>query len=228
MQWSMSCSALVRWQDVPSNELPGSFGGGPGSAASLGIPTRLKYWIRDCPAMLPEPATRFKRQDRLQPRCGARTLRVVSTRRNVRTYSQGLIKSAASWAARPPSGATHSKCVRSISGLGTLKLEPRYADSFKKRMDLPPNFYRHMGVVSSTASISSSTIISILGGNTADIFGLGKFPIAGEEGFRGLTDLKWGKFEAIGFGGLEPSEKKLQFDLTESARTVRHAMISCF
>jgi hypothetical protein len=107
MQWSMSCSALVRWQDVPSNELPGSFGGGPGSAASLGIPTRFKYWNRDYPAMLPEPATRFKRQDsRLQPHCGARSLRVVSTRRNVRAYSQGLIKSAASWAARLPSGAT--------------------------------------------------------------------------------------------------------------------------
>jgi len=36
-----------------------------------------------------------------------------------------------------------------------------------------------------------------------------------------LTELKWGRFEAMGFGGLDPAEKKLQFDLTESARTIR-------
>ncbi len=41
-----------------------------------------------------------------------------------------------------------------------------------------------------------------------------------EERFRSLTELKWGEFEAMGFGGLDPAEKKLQFDLTESARTV--------
>jgi len=35
-----------------------------------------------------------------------------------------------------------------------------------------------------------------------------------------LAELKWGKFEAIGFGGLDSGEKKLQFDLTESAGTV--------
>src|SRR5712691_8534486 len=49
--------AFVRWQDAPSNESSGSFGDGPGSAASLGVPTRLNDWIRGYPAMLPEPAT---------------------------------------------------------------------------------------------------------------------------------------------------------------------------
>jgi hypothetical protein len=106
----------------------------------------------------------------------------------------------------------------------TLKLAPPNADSLKKRMDLPPNFHPHVGIVSSTASISSSTTISTLGDYTTDIFGLGKFPIAGEENLRSLTDLKLGEFEAMDFEGLEPSEKKIQFDLTESARTVRHAI----
>jgi hypothetical protein len=41
----------------------------------------------------------------------------------------------------------------------------------------------------------------------------------GEDRFRSLTDLKWGEFESIGFNHLG-DEKKLQFDLTESARTV--------
>ena len=36
-----------------------------------------------------------------------------------------------------------------------------------------------------------------------------------------MTELKWGEFKAMGFGGLDPTGKKLQFDLTESVRTVR-------
>jgi hypothetical protein len=194
--------SLVRWQDAPSNESASSFGGGPGSAASLGIPTRLKDWIRGYPAMLPEPSTRSRKQERLQPRRGARTVRVVSVRRNVRMYTPDLIKSAASWASRPPSGVTHAP----------------------KRMDLPSNF--HPGVASSNTSISSSTTLSTLGDSPTDYFGVGKPAVTGEERFRSLTDLKWGEFEMMGFGGLESGEKKLQFDLTESARTVCH--VPCF
>ena len=40
-----------------------------------------------------------------------------------------------------------------------------------------------------------------------------------EDRFRSLTDLRWGEFEAVGFGGLS-DHKKLEFDLTESARAV--------
>ena len=216
--------AFVRWQDAPSNESSGSFGGGPGSAASLGVPTRLKDWIRGYPAMLPEPATRTRKQDRLQPRRGARTVRVISVRRNVRMYTPDLVKNAASWGSRHPSGTNHTPnaFVQSREwervAPPTLKLAPRYADGFKKRMDLPPNFHPQTGVASSNASTASSTTISTLGD---DFFGVGKPAVAGEERFRSLTDLKWGEFEAMGFGGLEQSEKKLQFDLTESARSVR-------
>jgi hypothetical protein len=219
--------AFVRWQDAPSNESSSSFGGGPGSAASLGVPTRLKDWIRGYPAMLPEPATRSRKHDRLQPRRGARTMRVVSVRRNVRMYTSDLVKTAASWATRAPSGVTHAPNVFAQSrdwervAPPTLKLAPRYADSFKKRMGLPPNFNPHTGVASSNVSIASSTTASTLGDSPTDYFGIGK-PTAGEEQYCSLTDLKWGEFETMGFGGLESSEKKLQFDLTESARTVRY------
>jgi hypothetical protein len=37
---------FVYWQDAPSNKLSGSFGGGPGSATSLGVPMWLKDYIR--------------------------------------------------------------------------------------------------------------------------------------------------------------------------------------
>ncbi len=221
--------SFVRWQDAPSNESSGSFGG-HGSASSLGVPARLKDWIRGYPAMLPEPVTRSKKQDRLQPRRGARTVRVVSVRRNVRMYTPDLVKSAASWATRHAGVTGHTPNVFAQSrdweriAPPTLRLAPRYADSFKKRMDLPPNFHPHTGVASSNVSIMSSSTTSSVGDGSTDYFGLGKPALAGEERFRTLTDLKWGEFEAMGFGGLDPAEKKLQFDLTESARTT----VRCF
>jgi hypothetical protein len=97
---------------------------------------------------------------------------------------------------------------------------PRYADSFKKCVDLPPNFHPHTRIASSNASIASSTTVSTFSDSKKDYFGLGQPGVAGEERFQSLTELKWGEFETTGFGGLESSKKKLQFDLTESARTV--------
>ncbi|KAK0226625.1 hypothetical protein IW262DRAFT_1268069 [Armillaria fumosa] len=42
--------------------------------------------------------------------------------------------------------------------------------------------------------------------------------------FRSLTDLKWGEFESLTFGGL--GQEKLQFDLNEGARMVHTYYIS--
>jgi hypothetical protein len=138
---------------------------------------------------------------------GALTVRVVSVGRNVRMYAPDLVKSAASWATRPPSGVTHatnpfaqSRDWERVSP-PTLKLTPRYADSFKKRMDLPPNFHPHTGVASLSASIASSTTVTTLGDSQTDYFGLGKPGVAGEERFRSLTELKWGEFETRDLGG---------------------------
>ena len=164
----------VCWKDAPSNESSGSLGGGPGSASSLGVPTPLKDWIHGYPAMLPEPANRTRSQDRLQPRRGTCTIRVVSVRRNVRIYTPGIIKSATSWATRTadatgnsPNVFTHSRDWERVAP-PTLKLTPRYADSFKKRMDLPPNFHPHTGVASSNASVVSSATESSVGDSPTD------------------------------------------------------------
>jgi len=69
--------AFVRQQDAPSYELSGSFGG-PGSAVSLEVPTRLKDWIRGYSAMLLEQVTQSRKPERLQPCRGAHTIRVAS------------------------------------------------------------------------------------------------------------------------------------------------------
>src|SRR5712691_954524 len=93
--------------------------------------------------MLPEPATRSRKHDRLQPRRGARTVSAVSVRQNVHMYMADLVKTAASWATRPPSGVTHTPNVFAQSrdwervAPPTLKLMPRYADNFKKRWAFP-------------------------------------------------------------------------------------------
>ncbi|KAA1476451.1 hypothetical protein DENSPDRAFT_884344 [Dentipellis sp. KUC8613] len=215
--------AFIRWQDADKSV---------GSAAGLGVPTRLKDWIRGYPAMLPAPAARTQKE-RMGPRRGARTVRVVGVRRNVRMYTPDLVRTASTWATpprgpppqQPPSqGALAGSREWARVAPPTLKLPPRYADAYRKRMDLPPNVHPQTGPgglrnAPSTASTATSSSLS-----DDDPFGLGLAKgAAGDERFRSLTDLKWGEFEQMGFGVLAADEKKLQFDLTESARTARAA-----
>lgn len=215
--------SFIRWQDAP--------GRAGSSATALGVPTRLKAWIQGYPAMLPV----MKKNERPQPRRGARTIRLVSVRRNVRMYSPDLVKTAASWAQRPHI-ATSSTSDRSFAGSKewerisppTLKLPPRYSDAYKKRMDLAPNFHPDTGAGSTSSSINApslsssistaSTTTSSSGLDDREMGFMGKKP--GEDRFRSLTDLKWGEFEMMGFGETGADDKKLQFDLTEGARAV--------
>ncbi|EMD35972.1 hypothetical protein CERSUDRAFT_138713 [Gelatoporia subvermispora B] len=216
--------AFIRWQNVPKT-------GATASATSMGLPTRLKAWIQGYPATLPS----IGRHERPQPRRGARTVRVVSVRRNVRMYSPDLVKSAASWAHRPR-GAVSSAGDRSFVGSKeweriappTLKLPPRYSDAYKKRMDLPPNFHPDTGAGSSTSTLSVPSLTSSVStaSSASTLFDDREHGIlsgAGEDRFRSLTDLKWGEFEVMGFGNVGADDKKLQFDLTEGARAARAA-----
>ncbi len=69
------------------------------------------------------------------------------------------------------------------------------------RRSLPLPQYQHLEIARLTTSV-------------------GKTSCRGRRAIPGLTELKWGEFKAMGFGGLDPAGKKLQFDLTESVRTV--------
>ena len=126
----------------------------------------------------------FQQCSRIQPRARTGTnpaaapapVRVVSVRRNVRIYAPNLIKNATRWATHtagatgnPPNVFTWSRGWERVAP-PTLKLTPRYADSFKKRMDLPPNFHPHTGVASSNASIVSSPTESSVGDSPTDYF----------------------------------------------------------
>ncbi|KAF8907021.1 hypothetical protein CPB84DRAFT_1769288 [Gymnopilus junonius] len=220
--------AFVRWQDTPRV----ASGSGPSaSAAALGVPIRLKEWIKGYPSMLPFLQDKDKKP---QPRRGARTVRVISVRRNVRMYSPDLVKTASTWAYRPPGSNISNPLAGSKEwdriAPTTLKLAPRYSEGYKKRMNLPANFHPDVAPGASAGlkqSQSGSSYLSTSSSTTAtsflpepDHFGLGGRE--GEDRFRSLTDLKWGEFESMGFSGLG-DDKKLQFDLTETARTERAA-----
>ncbi|KAG1748080.1 hypothetical protein EDB19DRAFT_1893817 [Suillus lakei] len=189
------------------------------STSDLGVPTRLKEWIRSYPSTLPALHHSAK-HERPQARRGARTVRVVSVRRNVRMYSPDLVNTAASWAHRSHGhGLAGSKEWERIVP-PSLKLPPRYSEGYKKRMDLPSHVHPYTGPGITPASATNSTSSSLSDDRDA-VMGLGLRE--GEERFRSLTDLKWGEFETMGFGAVTADEKKLQFDLTESARTARAA-----
>ena len=194
--------AFIRWQDVTCT-------------SGLGVPARLKDWIRGYPSMLPSVPT--QKQERPLPRKGAKTIRVATVRRNVRMYSPDLVKTAASWANRPKglseiNSLTSSREWERISP-PSLKLPPRYSDAYTKRMNLPPSFHPDTGPGASSLQSGTSSTASIENGPL-----LSK---PGEDRFRSLTDLKWGEFEASGFGDVLADDKKLQFDLTEGAREAR-------
>ncbi|TFK71413.1 hypothetical protein BDN72DRAFT_765019 [Pluteus cervinus] len=226
--------AFIRWQDAPrligqnSKENLAS-----GSASALGVPTRLKEWIKGYPAMLPFLNER-SRNDRPQPRRGARTVRMVSVRRNVRLYTTDLVKTAASWGNRnkaniggPDNTLAKSPVWEKIAP-ASLKLAPRYSEGYKKRMDMLSTFHPDIGPNSNLApgGMSSAPSASSSLSSAPSLLDVDHFNLAGnregEDRFRSLTDLKWGEFETLGFSSGE-ADKKLQFDLTETARTERVA-----
>jgi hypothetical protein len=224
--------AFIRWQDTPRLTPSDSSSAVSYSTTALGVPTRLKYWIRGYPfAMLPFLEDR-NHKTKPQARRGARTVRVVSVRRNVRMYSPDLVRTCASWAQRASPGARPNELAASKEWgricPPALKLPPRYSEAFKKRMDLPSAFHPDtgpgmggVGMLGGGLSKSSSASSTTTSGSQ-DQFGLGQGLMSGrEDRFTSLADMRWGEFETMGFSGLDTTEKKLQFDLTEGARNVR-------
>jgi hypothetical protein len=210
--------AFVRWQDAGA--------GGPAP-----VPARLKDWIRNYPATLPShtPGSATRRGgQRVDPgtpqaRRGARTTRVLSVRRNVRIYTPDLVRSGASWASRPRGaiapGDTNALATSKEWGrVAPDGLAPRYSDAYRKRLDLPATAQPDTSassVAASTLSAAPSASSSISSGSASTLVDSDQW---GE--FKSLTDAKWGEFENLGFGGMGSDDRKLQFDLTETARAV--------
>lgn len=181
-------------------------------------PRRLISWVQGYPATL-APIDSFER-----PRLGARSRRVASIRRNVRLYSEDLVRTCAAWA-RGPEGAA----ARNSKEWGRIapenrngsRLDPRYSDAYRKKLDLPPGFHPSTSIIPAAPSSPLSTPpLSTTSSSASTRSSLFDDPVE-EAKFRSLTDMKWGEFSMIGFGDVAPSA--LQFDLTESARNARTA-----
>lgn len=198
--------AFIRWQDRSGS-------------GGMGVPTRLKQWIKGYPAMLPPQIQAFTSGPIKDPRKGARTIRIMSVRRNARIYSPDLLKSGSSWARR--GNALYASKEWERVAPPTLKLTPKYTDAFKKKMTMQPGSLPQAEVVVSSVGYGASMSPSnSQRSERSDYFSGTK---EGEDRFKSLTDMKWGEFEDLGFGGLggdEETKKKLKFDLTETARTV--------
>lgn len=179
--------SFIRWQETQAQ-----FTGA--------LPVRLRDWIRGYPGMI-TPVERMEK-----PRKTSRLVRLGSIRRNVRLYSPDLVRTAASWSTVRGDFQDSKDWSRICPA--NLKLPPRYADTYRKFMNVPPTFHPEMGA-GSTAGAE--------GENDTDWGSIGG-PLKDENRFRSLTDMKWGNFESLGFS--DTDSNKLAFDLTESARKV--------
>ncbi|KAJ7016606.1 hypothetical protein C8F04DRAFT_1019007 [Mycena alexandri] len=212
---------------------------GTASAANqgLGVPTRLREWVGMYPVGVGEGGKSAG------ARRGAKTTRVVHVRRNVRSYSADLVRGGSSWASGSGSGGgpandwAASKAWRAIIAGGAGA--PRYAESYRKRMDLGVGVHPSTSSLASTYASSTTTHSSNYGSSPSayNLSAPSTSSLSSEDGagaFRSLTDLKWGEFESLGFGSNGGDagfgnvkeggiEGKLKFDLTENARAERLA-----
>ncbi|KAH7102491.1 hypothetical protein BKA62DRAFT_637553 [Auriculariales sp. MPI-PUGE-AT-0066] len=155
-------------------------------------PPRLADWVRGYPAMLPTMAQLD------QARRGARTVRVLAIRRNVRMYASDIVKTGATWQF-PPTSTEWAKVTAADSR------PPRYSDSFRKRLNM----------ASGAVPDNPDRIVR----QSEDAGGNEAAAAIESDRYGSLADLKWGEFETLGFG--TPDAAKLQFDLTEGARKAR-------
>ncbi|KZS88475.1 hypothetical protein SISNIDRAFT_459696, partial [Sistotremastrum niveocremeum HHB9708] len=170
------------------------------------LPTKLKSWIRGYPSMLPQM------ESLNVPRRGAKLIKVTTVRRNVRLYSADLVRSASNWANKASEFASSREWNKISPRAGAnTGLPPRYTDSYRKRMDLPASFFPGSYPLPSpystpTPSLDGHHTTSPLGNSSSSTLtnsAASSSTIVDdeEERFRSLTDLKWGAFEARGFGG---------------------------
>ncbi|KAJ8090347.1 hypothetical protein PM082_018943 [Marasmius tenuissimus] len=251
--------AFVRWQDTPRSASNSPNLLGEGSQTTLGVPKKLKEWIKGYPATLPhlDPHNLKRRQEgmRPEPRKGARVARVMSVKRNVRSYDKDLVKYSASWSKRPGflHGQPQASQTNVVGGLESSRewdriapmtrrgsadrQPPKYSEAYKKRMNIPSSVNPDLGVPGNTSptatessflyGLNAPSLSASTSSGTKDFLGVGNLGLGsstGEDRFKSLTDLKWGEFEDLGFGGLGTGgvgDKKLEFDLTEGARTAR-------
>ncbi|KAF8329758.1 uncharacterized protein EI90DRAFT_1341600 [Cantharellus anzutake] len=186
------------------------------------LPTRLKHWIKGYPNMLPKSIAEL---DKTRPT--VRTIRVASVRRNVRLYSPDLVQTATLWSGEGDLTGRR-EWTRIVPSMRGEYSEPKYAEGFKKRLNLSKSFepkakynsQAHLRVTeSSTSLLRPNPIDELISRTHPELASSASTPVSlssSEDRFKNLTELKWSIFAETGFDS--PNAKLLQFDLSETAR----------
>ncbi|KAI5822428.1 hypothetical protein K523DRAFT_335222, partial [Schizophyllum commune Tattone D] len=215
-----------------------------------GAPTRLREWIAGLPGRAREgeegsflptgrradrPSAAPTRPGALEARKGARVVRLMSVRRNVRTYESDLVKNGSLWGySAPKHPPTALAATREWERMTVGGREPRYSDNFKKRLDLPTGAVPATPPAAGNGAKEYGMSSYLSPASTTSPYGdyLNGVPLSStpslttseghDDKFKSLTELKWGEFEALGFDE-QGVQDKLKFDLGESARSAPQA-----
>lgn len=189
------------------------------------LPTRLREWVVGYPSMLATDADLA----RGNPRRGARVVRCERAGRDVRAYTRDLVVGAELWAADLDSDQTWEAWDRVMWKQRRAEVSrPKFAPAWKRRMAVKDT-------LPLPASAGDQTGV---GRQTS--YGKAKAPGRRDEKrdrqpkksdeeearYGSLAGKEWSMFEEGGFDtpsefGQTDIKSRLQFDLTESAKTVR-------
>jgi hypothetical protein len=175
-------------------------------------------WIANYPKMLS-----FDRHlSSGEPRRGVKVVRAETARKDVRAYSKELFRKAEGWAAELEEGGGdvwHTWVGRVVLPLrkGSSSRPvggAKFSSEYRKRMHMPSS----LPPLVSTAGGGED-----LGGKPMRSLSMRRDEEEEQGQFKSMTDKRWGDFMEGGFDSFGDGgsiSKKLDFDLTESARAV--------
>lgn len=195
-----------------------SGGGAGGGLGLMDLPSRLKEWVNGYPSMVVSDADLA----RGMPRRAARVIRCETAARTVRAYSRDLVATAELWGSETPNWDAWNRVIlaekRGDAGRPKFSASYRRKMAVKEMLPLPASSQRSQHVIYGAPLNQGGRVIK----NEKD---------EGETGrFASLAGKEWNAFEELGFDSQSTSrrgeperpdiERRLQFDLNESAKQV--------
>lgn len=187
------------------------------------LPTRLREWVIGYPSMLASDAELA----RGNPRKGAKMVRCERVSRVVRAYTRDLVVQSELWASELPGeqGKQWDQWNRVILQHRSGEISrPKFSNTWRRKMAVKETLPLPASVVDQL-SRSTSYGKARAPGKREERGGRERKCDEGEARFGSLAGKEWSMFEEGGFDAPSESERKdmksrLQFDLTESAKTV--------
>jgi hypothetical protein len=196
------------------------------SKSELGVkdlPTRLREWVIGYPSMLASDAELA----RGNPRKGAKMVRCERVSRVVRAYTRDLVVQSELWVSEMgEQGQQWDQWNRVILQHRSGQVSrPKFTNSWKRKMAVKETLPLPASAVDQLQRNTSYGKARAPGKRTETGQRERKRSDEGEARFESLAGKEWSMFEEGGFDAPSETERKdmksrLQFDLTESAKTV--------